>query len=207
MAKQPDIYGEGPAPGADRTTQTPAGTPTTSSTGPSASGQGQSGSEGAVGQAQQTVGPAVNPAKPTISQGADQVPQQASAQASSQVDRAAQGLGNTAGSVRAVSQQLREKDQARLAQYSDRAAEQMERFASYLQGKDVNQLVGEVKQLARREPALFLGGALALGLLTAARFLKRSRRRGASKAATRRPGPSQPPTEGRLREAVSGNQV
>jgi hypothetical protein len=60
-----------------------------------------------------------------------------------------------------------------LATGADRLAETTERLATNLEGKDLDQIVDEVEQFARRQTALFLGGAFALGLV-AARFLKSS---------------------------------
>jgi hypothetical protein len=45
--------------------------------------------------------------------------------------------------------------------------------SGYLEARDIQDLVGEAESLARRSPALFLGGAFTLGVL-AARFLKSS---------------------------------
>ena len=49
-------------------------------------------------------------------------------------------------------------------------------FSERLKNKDVTELLNDAQRLARRQPALFVGGAFALGLL-GARFLKSSRRR------------------------------
>jgi hypothetical protein len=68
---------------------------------------------------------------------------------------------------------LREQDQDPIGQYADRAAEQVERFSGFLRERDADQLIGEAENLARRQPAVFLGGAFALGVL-GARFLKAS---------------------------------
>jgi len=51
----------------------------------------------------------------------------------------------------------------------------VENWADYVQQTDVRQMADRVESFARREPAIFLGGAFALGLL-GARFLKSSRR-------------------------------
>ena len=57
--------------------------------------------------------------------------------------------------------------------YVDQAADQVERLSEYVRERDVVQIAGDVEKFARREPALFLGGAFVLGLC-AARFLKSS---------------------------------
>jgi hypothetical protein len=89
--------------------------------------------------------------------------------------RAAETLGGVAQSLRLSSQHLREQNQEGTGRYVEKAAQQVERLSSYLQNADVGEVVDQVEDFARRQPALFLGGAFALGLL-GARFLKSSRR-------------------------------
>jgi len=72
-----------------------------------------------------------------------------------------------------VGQHLRKGDQAFVADYVDQAAGQIERFAGYLENRSVDELMYDAERFARRQPAMFLGGAFVLGVL-AARFLKSS---------------------------------
>jgi len=104
-----------------------------------------------------------------------QVRQQATSQLSSQKDRASQGLTSVAQVINQTGRQLRQQDQGAASQYTDRAAEQIERFANYLQQKDVEEIIYDVEQFARRRPNVFLGAAFALGML-GSRFLKSSSR-------------------------------
>ncbi len=85
-------------------------------------------------------------------------------------------LGNLAQAFRQTGSQLRHGDQSAVAQYTDKAANQIERMSEYLSNRDVDQLIGEGEALARRNPELFLGVTFGLGLL-AARFIKSSRQR------------------------------
>lgn len=71
-------------------------------------------------------------------------------------------------------------DGAPQSAYLNRAGEQVQRVADYLENADVESLVRDTESFARRQPALFLGGAFALGVL-AARFLKSSRPRSSSR--------------------------
>lgn len=66
--------------------------------------------------------------------------------------------------IRQVDDGLREQDQAGIAQYGDAAARQLERFTSYLRDKDTSALVHEAGSFAKRNPMIFVGGALALGV-------------------------------------------
>ncbi len=88
----------------------------------------------------------------------------------------AEGLTSVASSIRQMGDSLRGGEQPRgvvdvTAKYSDSIATQVEQLSHYLESKDLRQLTGDVERFARRNPAVFLGGAFALGLL-AARFLK-----------------------------------
>jgi hypothetical protein len=64
--------------------------------------------------------------------------------------------------------------QAAVPQYLSSAADQVDRLSHYLRSTDLRQMAEGVERFARRQPAIFIGGAFALGLL-GARFLKSSR--------------------------------
>ncbi|HXG85286.1 MAG TPA: hypothetical protein VNI84_14795 [Pyrinomonadaceae bacterium] len=86
------------------------------------------------------------------------------------------GLSSVADSIRQVGETLRSGDQPTgvantAAQYSDTIADKVEQITGYLDRRDLNGLVRDVKSLAQSNPALFLGGAFTLGIL-AARFIK-----------------------------------
>jgi len=115
-----------------------------------------------IQQTQQAAGQAVDKAREPVK-----------SQLSSQKDRAAEGLGGVAQALRQTAQQLREQNQAPVADVTERAAQAVDGVTGYFRDHDVDQLVGEVENFARREPMLFLGGAFALGF-AAARFLKSS---------------------------------
>ena len=101
------------------------------------------------------------------------VREQATAQLDSQKTKATDGLGTVAEAVRHTTRHLREGQHDTVARYAEQAADQIERFSQGLRDKDIGQLMNDAQQLARRQPALFVGGAFALGLL-GARFLKSS---------------------------------
>jgi hypothetical protein len=125
-------------------------------------------------QVKDTAGQVADQAQQTAGQVAEQAREQVSSRLSGQKDRAAEGLNSVAQALRQSGQQLREQDQQNVTDYIDRAASQIERVSSYLQNNDLGQLVDDVERFARRQPAIFLGGAFVLGLL-GARFLKSSR--------------------------------
>ena len=104
---------------------------------------------------------------------ADQAKQQASSQLASQKERASSSLNSVSKALHQASDKLRDEDEGGIAGYVDDAANQVEQFARSLQDKSVGELVDGAKHYARQEPALFLGGAMLLGLF-GSRFLKSS---------------------------------
>jgi hypothetical protein len=101
-----------------------------------------------------------------------QARQTAEQQVNAQMSAATSSLHRIADAVRETGQTLSDQQETRMvAPLADRAAEQVDRAASYLEGKDVTQLLSEVERFARREPVLFAAGGLAVGLV-AARLLK-----------------------------------
>lgn len=111
-------------------------------------------------------------AEDTASALVDQAQQTATTQLSSQKEKAASMMESVALSIRESGESLRQ-DQPQIASLADQAANRVEGISSYVREHDIKDFVGEAERLARREPLLFLGGALALGFM-AARFLKAS---------------------------------
>jgi len=162
-------------------TQTPRSSPRDDgpvpATGPSASGQG------AVDQAQEKVSQVVDQAQGVAGQVAEQAKQQATSQLASQKDRAVDGLVTVAQALRQTGLTLQQQEQETVGGYVEQAAERVESMSNYLRAHELHELVEDTQDLARRQPALFLTGALALGFI-AARFLMSSGQRA---AAQRRP--------------------
>lgn len=100
--------------------------------------------------------------------------EQATSQLNNQKMRLADGLDGLTQAIRRMSQDLREEQPA-IAQYADRGAMQVDHVARYLHEREIFEMIDDVERHARRRPALFIGGAFALGLV-AARFLKSSSR-------------------------------
>ena len=114
--------------------------------------------------------------QPTTSSGGGivgRVRDQATSQLNTQKNRATDGLGSVAQAVRGTTDRLRDEHHDTVARYVEQAADHIERFSTRLKQKDVGELMGDAQRLARRQPALFIGGAFAIGLL-GARFLKSS---------------------------------
>jgi len=118
----------------------------------------------------------------------DQVVDQAKTTLQQARDRAGSSLGeskgqladqvrNIADALRRTTEHLRSEDQQRIAGLTDTVARQVEQVADYLNNKDARAMRQDLENLARRQPAVMIGGALVLGLI-GARFLKSSERRG-----------------------------
>lgn len=101
------------------------------------------------------------------------VRERAGAQLATQKDRATDGIGTIAQAVRKTTQELRQDRHETVAEYVERAADQLERFSAHLKTKDVGELFRDAATFARRRPAIFVGSAFVLGLI-GARFLKSS---------------------------------
>jgi ElaB/YqjD/DUF883 family membrane-anchored ribosome-binding protein len=99
--------------------------------------------------------------------------ERATAQLTTQKDKATDTLGSVARAVRQSTQQLRNQQQDTLAGYVEQAADQIDRLSQRLRDKDVGELLEDAQRFARRQPALFIGSAFAVGLV-GARFLKSS---------------------------------
>ena len=97
--------------------------------------------------------------------------EQVKSQLANQKHEASQRMVPVQTALRETGQQLRKQGQGSVAQYADTAADQLERFSGYLRETEVDEIVDEARGFARRRPAIFLGGAVALGFLTT-RFLK-----------------------------------
>lgn len=108
-------------------------------------------------------------AKRTVSQ----VGEQAKTNVGSRMGDVAQELGTVAEAVRQTSEELSSHDQAGIARYGTRIADQIESVSNYLNDRGVEEVLTDVEGLARRQPALFLGGAFMLGLLVG-RFVRSS---------------------------------
>ena len=138
----------------------------------------------ALEQVQQRAGEAVDQLKAQAGDTAVQLKNQAGStverlktQAGDQLDtqivQAGVNLGTVAEAVNTLGNQLRQGNQALLASYAERVAGHVDQMATYLRQSDSSKMLHDLEDFAHREPALFLAGAFALGLL-GTRFLKSS---------------------------------
>jgi hypothetical protein len=140
------------------------------------SGERREGVSQAKNDIAQKTSDVVDQAKEQTGQAMDQVRGSAFQMMDQQKQRAADGLGSVASALHQTGDSLQGGDQGAIGQYAHRAADTVDQLAQQIRDKDVEQLLSEAENFARREPEVFLGGAVLLGLL-ASRFLKASARR------------------------------
>jgi hypothetical protein len=88
-------------------------------------------------------------------------------------DQFADRVGGIADTLRSTSKKFRKQDEGAAAGLTDTAADQLDRVSASLRNKDLSTMMSEASDLARSHPAIFLGGAVALGFV-AGRFLRAS---------------------------------
>jgi hypothetical protein len=119
----------------------------------------------------------VDQAKNTLQQARDR----ASSSLGESKGQFADQFGTIADALRRTTEHLRSEDQQRIAGLTETVARQVEQVADYLRNNDARAMRQDLENLARRQPAVMIGGALVLGLI-GARFLKSSERRGGGRS-------------------------
>lgn len=145
--------------------------------GSSQGGSSQGGSpQGGSSQGASVVDQAKDTAQHLAGQAKEQVGQRAQSAFDQGKTRVADSLTAVVQALRQATKQLEGQGQAAfLGQYLNRGVGQVERLANYVRNADVHDVTQQVEGLARRQPAVFLGGVFAVGLV-GARFLKSSQR-------------------------------
>lgn len=127
----------------------------------------------AVGDLGTTVAEVGGEAKDQVVNLTEQVRQQATEQVMSQKERVVDTLDTVALLLHQAGEHAHQQDKALLATYVDKAATQVGQLSETVGEQDVKQLMQSTTDFARREPMLFVGGALAAGFL-GARFFRSS---------------------------------
>ena len=177
-------------------------------TGQGATGQGATGQganrQGATGQGASAQGgqkpggdqDLLQHAKEATGEIVNQVQQQAGSQITRQKESAATDLNQVVQAVRRFGESLGQEQGGPIARYAaeygDKAADSLERFSTYIRKQDPKQLLNDVQNFGRRQPAILLGGAFLLGL-AGARLIKSSMSMGSQqsyRADVTRPSPN-----------------
>ncbi|HVE56888.1 MAG TPA: hypothetical protein VNB22_08665 [Pyrinomonadaceae bacterium] len=117
-------------------------------------------------------------AKSTVGQAYGAATKRATEVLDEQKGTLAGGLTSVADSIKQVGENLNSTDEQNkitetAAKYTNSLATQIENISGYFERKEVREMVSDIESFARKYPAYFIGGALALGFV-AARFLKSS---------------------------------
>jgi hypothetical protein len=100
--------------------------------------------------------------------------QMARGKLSEQQQTAASSLGSFAEALRKSAREMQgDQQQAGVARFAQSAADGLEKLSGSLRSKDLDGMLRDAESLARRQPVLFFGAAVAAGFL-AVRFLKSS---------------------------------
>jgi len=129
----------------------------------------------ARGEIRRQAGEAVEEARGVVGQLFGDVRHAAEEMLEERKDRAAQSVHGFAEALRRTADNLRGENET-VARYAERAAETVDRFSETLHGRRFGEMVAELDELARRQPALFLIGAVAAGFV-AGRFMAGSAER------------------------------
>jgi hypothetical protein len=106
-----------------------------------------------AGDAKRSAGNMINQAK-----------ERASSMAQEQKQSAAQRIGRYGSALRDSARSVEQED-PNIAYFANSAAERIDRIADYLRSTDLDGLRRDAEDLARRRPALFMGGMLLAGLV------------------------------------------
>ena len=152
---------------------------TTGNQGASANQQNQQTSSNQASTGQQAGGEQdlLQHAKHATGQIMNKVQQQAGSQLNHQMETAATELSQVANAVRRIRENLPQEDLGPIARvvgdYGEKAANGLERLGNYIREQDPKQLLNDVQNFGRRQPALLLGGAFLLGF-AGARLIRSS---------------------------------
>ena len=116
-------------------------------------------------------------AKQTTNEVVSQVQQQASNQVNRGKETAASEITTVVNAVRRFGETLTNEGNGPIArfaaEYGEKAADNLDRFATYIREQDPKRLLNDVTNFGRRQPALMIGGAFLLGF-AGARLIKSS---------------------------------
>jgi hypothetical protein len=160
------------------TTNTGSGQMSGNTGGQNTSTQNMSGDQPISEKLSSTASGILDKAKETASGTYDAVANQATSKIEEHKGELSTGLRTLADTFRKTGSDLQNAQQTTpltdvTARYTGVAANQIENVASYFERKDLRAMMRDTESFARRNPAIFLGAAFALGMV-AARFFKSS---------------------------------
>jgi gas vesicle protein len=129
-------------------------TPSPSATGPAGDDTSGTGLRATAEKARQAAGKVATQAK-----------DKAAAVADEQKKAAADKLGGYSSRLRAVAHAAEEEADPNIAYFAEQAADRLESVADYVRTADLGRRKRDATDVARRHPALFMGGMLVAGLV------------------------------------------
>jgi phage-related tail protein len=129
----------------------------------------------AVEGARDMAGAAVENARGIAGQLVHDVRDVAESMLEEQKERAVEQVAGVAQALRKTAEDLRQENEL-IGRYAEQAAEQVERFAETVRQRSPGDLVADLDDFARRQPTLFLVGAVAAGFIVG-RFMAASAER------------------------------
>lgn len=141
--------------------------------GPQQDGELAGGARGAMSQARETAASTGRDLLDRAVEKKDELKQRAT---SAVDDRRMDAVGRVDAISRALqgaASSLRDSGETQLSSWVEQAAGQVERVVGYMQGKPADGMLHDFEDLARRNPALFLGGTYLAGMAVG-RFLRAS---------------------------------
>jgi hypothetical protein len=129
----------------------------------------------AAEQARDYAGQAVEQARGMAGQLVQDVREVAESLIDEQKERAAGHVTGVAEALRKTAEGLGEHNEV-VGRYAEQAADQVERFAEGIRDRNLGDLIADVDDFARRQPTMFLVGAVALGFVVG-RFMAASSER------------------------------
>jgi len=138
--------------------------------------QGDQGASGQGGGAREQIRDVKNQVVDQAKNTFQQARERAGSSLGESKNQLADQIGGVAEALRRTTENLRSEDQARIAGLTETLARQVDQVSNYLRNKDARAMRYDLENVARRQPAVMIGGALVLGLI-GARFFKSSERR------------------------------
>jgi len=128
---------------------------------------------GALSKTKEVAGQALDKAKETTGQVYGQAKDQVKSRLTEQKGKAAESLTSVTDALTQTGASLRTSGNEPIARLAEGVAGHIDQLATSLRDKDVDEITVQMQDFARRNPALFIGGALLAGVALG-RFLRAS---------------------------------
>jgi ElaB/YqjD/DUF883 family membrane-anchored ribosome-binding protein len=128
----------------------------------------------ALDQLKAQAGAAGEAAQRSVSRLGEQMREAAGSLLHEQKERVAEAVHGLAEALRQAADTLEREEKSVAARYADQAAVQIDRLSETVRRQHLRDMLASAEDFARRQPAVFIAGAMAIGFV-AGRLLSRSR--------------------------------